>query len=329
MQGFRRPTVGVVVCVRVFYGRTQARGSYTPAMLRSNTLSYKDTHRITASVIYAFFVPIIAKPIPFSFTNHFYLPYGRRTGGYAGSCQPGRGNIYIIFYSDLGERAVRYGFERRAFYVMSRRIRDGLAASLFHNNEVGDGTSFINTYYERNHPVPSPFSEPTAVVSGGSAISRNLQRVSRAGTAFRKYRRGSVSTHAVRPSSFPYIRRDASRPARGAHRDRTHRAAHVRKVAALPFFGISCNFFIINSSGRGSERRPCGRLFRTFLCKSAESMIKTTRKFRKISWFPERTESKVLRPVPVLSYVLPSGDDSAGHEARAVFLHGNFITGIG
>lgn len=86
----------------------------------------------------------LIKPIPFSFTNRFYLPYGRRTGGYAGSCQPGRGNIYIIFYSDLGERAVRYGFERRAFYVMSRRIRDGLAASLFHNNEVGDGTSFIN-----------------------------------------------------------------------------------------------------------------------------------------------------------------------------------------
>lgn len=271
----------------------------------------------------------LIKPIPFSFTNRFYLPYGRRTGGYAGSCQPGRGNIYIIFYSDLGERAVRYGFERRAFYVMSRRIRDGLAASLFHNNEVGDGTSFINTYYERNHPVPSPFSEPTAVVSGGSAISRNLQRVSRAGTAFRKYRRGSVSTHAVRPSSFPYIRRDTSRPARGAHRDRTHRAAHVRKVAALPFFGISCNFFIINSSGRGSERRPCGRLFRTFLCKSAESIIKTTRKFRKISWFPERTESKVLRPVPVLSYVLPSGGDSAGRVSRAVFLPGNFIAGIG
>jgi len=48
-------------------------------------------------------------------------------------------------------------------------------------------------------------------------------------------------------------------------------------------------------------------------------MIKTTRKFRKISWFPERTESKVLRPVPVLSFVLPSGGDSAGHDARAVF----------
>lgn len=69
-----------------------------------------------------FFVPIIAKPIPFSFTNHFYLHYGRRTGGYADSCQPGKGNIYIIFYSYLGECAVRYGFERRAFYVMSRRI---------------------------------------------------------------------------------------------------------------------------------------------------------------------------------------------------------------
>lgn len=189
--------------------------------------------------------------------------------------------------------------------------RDGLAASLFHNNEVGDGTSFINTYYERNHPVPSPFSEPTAVVSGGSAISRNLQRVSRAGTAFRKYRRGSVSTHAVRPSSFPYIRRDASRPARGAHRDRTHRAAHVRKVAALPFFGISCNFFIINSSGRGSERRPCGRLFRTFLCKSAESIIKTTRKFRKISWFPGKDgKAKCYGRFPSFPLFYPPGDDA-------------------
>lgn len=225
MQGFRRPTVGVVVCVRVFYGRTQARGSYTPAMLRSNTLSYKDTHRITASVIYAFFVPIIAKPIPFSFTNHFYLPYGRRTGGYAGSCQPGRGNIYIIFYSDLGERAVRYGFERRAFYVMSRRIRDGLAASLFHNNEVGDGTSFINTYYERDHPVPSPFSEPTAVVSGGSAISQNLRRVSRAGTAFRKYRRGPFPrTRFGRP---PFLISAGMRPALHGERTATARTERL------------------------------------------------------------------------------------------------------